>query len=63
MVSFPGPAVVTKDEISNPHNLRMACSVNGSKMQDGSTGDMIHNIHAIVSYLSGLVLIDKLVPT
>ncbi|KAF6209334.1 hypothetical protein GE061_015081 [Apolygus lucorum] len=50
-----GPVVVSKDEIEDPHNLKLKCSVNGTQRQEGNSGDMIHNIHALISYLSGLI--------
>uniref|UniRef100_A0A0A9XLH6 Fumarylacetoacetate hydrolase domain-containing protein 2 n=1 Tax=Lygus hesperus TaxID=30085 RepID=A0A0A9XLH6_LYGHE len=50
-----GPVVVTKDEIKDPHNLKLTCSVNGIQRQEGNTGDMVHNIHDIISYLSSLI--------
>ncbi|KAL1137674.1 hypothetical protein AAG570_009370 [Ranatra chinensis] len=47
-----GPAVVAKEFIADPHNLRLTCSINGSKKQDGNTSDMVHDIYDLVSYLS-----------
>lgn len=47
-----GPWLVTKDEISDANNLRLWLSVNGKKMQDGTTANFIFNIPFIVSYLS-----------
>jgi 2-keto-4-pentenoate hydratase/2-oxohepta-3-ene-1,7-dioic acid hydratase in catechol pathway len=47
-----GPTIVTKDEITDPHNLRIVTKVNGETMQDGSTADMIFKIPYLVSYLS-----------
>ena len=47
-----GPYLVTKDEISDPHNLRLWLKVNGEKLQDGNTKDFIFNIPKVVSYLS-----------
>lgn len=47
-----GPWLVTKDEIKDPHNLRLWLSVNGKMMQDGNTDDLIFNIPQLVSYLS-----------
>ncbi|MDQ7023984.1 MAG: fumarylacetoacetate hydrolase family protein [Anaerolineae bacterium] len=47
-----GPAIVTKDDIPDPHNLRIVTSVNGETMQDGNTKDMIFKIPFLVSYLS-----------
>ena len=47
-----GPYVVTKDEISNPQNLKMWLFVNEIKMQNGSTSTMIYKVNFLVSYLS-----------
>ena len=47
-----GPWLVTKDEISNPHKLRLWLSVNGKMMQDGNTDDLIFNIPQLISYCS-----------
>lgn len=47
-----GPYLVTKDEITDPHNLNLWLSVNGKKFQDGNTSDFIFDIPAVVSYLS-----------
>lgn len=47
-----GPWMVTKDEISNPHHLRLWLSLNGKIMQDGNTDDLIFNIPILISYLS-----------
>jgi 2-keto-4-pentenoate hydratase/2-oxohepta-3-ene-1,7-dioic acid hydratase in catechol pathway len=47
-----GPWLVTKDEINDPHNLRLWLSVNGKIMQDGNTDDLIFNIPYLVSYIS-----------
>ncbi|TAD86157.1 MAG: FAA hydrolase family protein [Bacteroidetes bacterium] len=47
-----GPWLVTKDEIANPHNLRLWLKVNGVTMQDGNTDDLIFNIPYLVSYIS-----------
>lgn len=47
-----GPWLVTKDEIPNPHQLRLWLSLNGKIMQDSNTDDLIFNIPAIISYTS-----------
>jgi len=47
-----GPIMVTKDEISDPQNLRLWLSVNGEMLQDSNTNDMIFDVKHIVSYLS-----------
>lgn len=47
-----GPCIVTKDEIPDPHNLRLITKVNGDVMQDGHTSAMIFKIPFLVAYLS-----------
>ncbi|MDF2431098.1 MAG: hypothetical protein JWP44_729 [Mucilaginibacter sp.] len=47
-----GPFFATKDEIANPHTLRLWLKVNGKTMQDGNTSNFIFNIPHLVSYTS-----------
>jgi len=47
-----GPWLVTKDEIHNPHQLRLWLSLNGKMMQDSNTDDLIFNIPQLISYSS-----------
>jgi len=47
-----GPWLVTKDEIANPHDLRLWLSLNGKMMQDSNTDDLIFNIPHLISYIS-----------
>lgn len=47
-----GPWLVTKDEIENPHNLKIWLEVDGHRYQDGNTNTMIFDVPTIVSYLS-----------
>ena len=47
-----GPFLATKDEIPDPHNLRLWLKVNGKMMQDGTTANLIFNIPQLVSYTS-----------
>lgn len=50
-----GPWLVTKDEVGDVHNLGMWLSVNGRKVQNGSTATMIFNVPQIVAYLSQIM--------
>ncbi len=53
-----GPWIVTKDEIADPHTLRVICRVNGETKQDASTADLIFNIPTIIEHLSlGMTLL------
>jgi 2-keto-4-pentenoate hydratase/2-oxohepta-3-ene-1,7-dioic acid hydratase in catechol pathway len=47
-----GPWLVTKDEVPDPQNLSMWLTVNGEKMQDGSSKTMVYGVAFLVSYLS-----------
>ena len=47
-----GPYLVTRDEVANPHQLHIWLDVNGKRMQDSSTSDLIFNIPHLVSYIS-----------
>ena len=47
-----GPWLVTRDEVADPQRLRLWLDVNGERMQDSSTSDMIFSCAEIVSYVS-----------
>jgi 2,4-diketo-3-deoxy-L-fuconate hydrolase len=47
-----GPYLVTKDELNDPHNLRLWLKLNDAMMQNGNTSDFIFNIPHVVSYVS-----------
>jgi 2-keto-4-pentenoate hydratase/2-oxohepta-3-ene-1,7-dioic acid hydratase in catechol pathway len=48
-----GPCLVTPEEIPNPNALRIKTVLNGQVVQDSSTSDMIFDVPALISYLSG----------
>jgi len=55
--SFPtfnpvGPWIITPDEMPNPENLRLWCTVDGETRQDSNTNDMIFDISYCVWYIS-----------
>lgn len=47
-----GPFLATKDEIEDVHNLNLWLSVNGEKLQDSSTNDLIFNLPYLIEHLS-----------
>jgi len=47
-----GPWLATKEEIPDPHILRLWLKVNGEMKQDGTTANLIFKIPFLVSYLS-----------
>lgn len=53
-----GPWLVTKDEIPDPHALKMSLDVNGHRYQDGSSATMIYKVPYLVSYLSQFMSLE-----
>lgn len=47
-----GPFVATPDEVGDVDNLRLWLTVNGKKMQDGTTANFIFKVPFLISYLS-----------
>jgi 2-keto-4-pentenoate hydratase/2-oxohepta-3-ene-1,7-dioic acid hydratase in catechol pathway len=47
-----GPWVVTIDEFADPDDLALGCSVNGERVQDGRTKDMLFSVPETISKLS-----------
>jgi 2-keto-4-pentenoate hydratase/2-oxohepta-3-ene-1,7-dioic acid hydratase in catechol pathway len=53
-----GPWIVTADELTDPHNLRVSCRVNGLVKQDSNTAMMIFDIPSIINHMScGMTLL------
>jgi 2-keto-4-pentenoate hydratase/2-oxohepta-3-ene-1,7-dioic acid hydratase in catechol pathway len=48
-----GPCLVTADEIPNPNRLRIATILNGERVQDWTTSDMIFDVPRLIEFLSG----------
>ena len=47
-----GPAIVTPDEISDPHNLNITTHVNGEIRQDSNTKHLLFNCFVLIEHLS-----------
>ncbi|HEY2887209.1 MAG TPA: fumarylacetoacetate hydrolase family protein [Candidatus Limnocylindrales bacterium] len=47
-----GPALVTADEIDDPQDLAISCTVDGRMLQEASTADMFFGVAAIISHCS-----------
>ncbi|MBL8219982.1 MAG: fumarylacetoacetate hydrolase family protein [Bryobacterales bacterium] len=47
-----GPFMATRDEIADPHNLKLWLKVNGVMRQNSTTAQMIFNVPQLVSYIS-----------
>jgi 2-keto-4-pentenoate hydratase/2-oxohepta-3-ene-1,7-dioic acid hydratase in catechol pathway len=50
-----GPWVVTMDELDDPQDLALGCSVNGETMQDARTSDLIFDLPQLVAELSAVL--------
>ncbi len=53
-----GPAVVTSDEIPDPHDLKITLYRNGVIEQDGNTSQMIHRIPYLIHKLSQIMTLE-----
>ena len=53
-----GPFFVSADEAPDPHNLRILVEVDGRRLQDGNTRDMVFNMFALVSALSQTMTLE-----
>jgi 2-keto-4-pentenoate hydratase/2-oxohepta-3-ene-1,7-dioic acid hydratase in catechol pathway len=47
-----GPVIVTADELGDPQDLAISCSVDGEVVQEARTSQMYFSVAAIVSYCS-----------
>ena len=47
-----GPAIVTADEIPDPQDLAISCTVDGERVQDSRTSAMYFGVAEIISYCS-----------
>ncbi len=48
-----GPRLVTPDELPNPNALKIATILNGERVQDWTTSDMIFDVPRLIEFLSG----------
>ena len=53
-----GPWLVSADEIPDPHNLNISLTLNGEKLQDANTGDLIFKIPDLVEFLSSVMTLE-----
>jgi 2,4-didehydro-3-deoxy-L-rhamnonate hydrolase len=50
-----GPWLVTPDEVPDPDDLALGCAVDGEKVQDARTSDLVFNVPALVAELSAVL--------
>lgn len=49
-----GPAIVTADEIADPHNLNISLSIDGELLQNSNTSDLVFKIPELIEHLSSI---------
>ncbi len=53
-----GPYLVTRDEVPDPHALRIRCSIDGEVLQDSSTSQLVFGIPRLVAELSAVMTLE-----
>jgi 2-keto-4-pentenoate hydratase/2-oxohepta-3-ene-1,7-dioic acid hydratase in catechol pathway len=53
-----GPWIVTADEIADPHALNIWLEVNGERLQNSNTRELIFKIPALIEFLSSVVTLE-----
>jgi 2-keto-4-pentenoate hydratase/2-oxohepta-3-ene-1,7-dioic acid hydratase in catechol pathway len=48
-----GPRLITRDELPNPNALKISTTINGARVQDWTTADMIFDVPRLIEFLSG----------
>jgi 2-keto-4-pentenoate hydratase/2-oxohepta-3-ene-1,7-dioic acid hydratase in catechol pathway len=53
-----GPAIVTADEIADPHNLGISLELSGELLQNSNTSNLIFNVPKLIAYLSSVFTLE-----
>ncbi len=53
-----GPALVTADEVRDPHNLDISLTIDGDQLQHSNTGELIFRIPDLIAYLSSVFTLE-----
>ena len=53
-----GPALITADEVPEPHALRIQFRLNGETMQDSNTSELIFRVDQLIAYLSQVFTLE-----
>ncbi|MBN9657291.1 MAG: fumarylacetoacetate hydrolase family protein [Acidobacteria bacterium] len=53
-----GPWLTTADEIEDPHNLDIRMEINGERLQNSNTINLIFNIPQLIEYLSSVFTLE-----
>ena len=50
-----GPYLVTPDEVDDPDDLGLGCTINGETVQDGRTSDLIFDVSSLIAQMSDVL--------
>ena len=53
-----GPFVATRDEIADPHKLRIRFKLNGETLQDSTTAELIFGVPELIEFLSANITLE-----
>ncbi len=53
-----GPYIIDRDDIDDPHDLKLSTRVNGELRQEGTTRDMVFDIPFLIEYLSAFTTLQ-----
>ncbi len=53
-----GPAIVTTDEVPDPHALRIRFRLNGQTLQDSTTAQLIFRVPELIAFLSDSITLE-----
>ncbi len=53
-----GPVLVTADEVADPQDLGIRCTVNGDVVQDSSTSQMVFGVAELISIISQTLTLE-----
>ncbi len=53
-----GPFITPKEFVDDPTNLMVTFSLNGERLQEGTTAQMIHNVFEQLAYASNILTLQ-----
>lgn len=53
-----GPALVTSDEIANPHDLDISLTINGEVLQSSNTSNLIFSVNELIADLTSFMTLE-----
>ena len=53
-----GPYIIDRDDVDDPHDLKLSTRVNGELHQEGTTRDLVFDIPFLVEYLSAFTTLQ-----